>query len=171
MTVPYPPARYEGDGEVSARIRRADAPADLQLGETSVHYLSTGDSTDGLFGLYRWEMPAGPGGAAPHFHRSFSESFYVLTGSVRIHDGERWIDAGPGDYAHVPPGGIHGFANESGEPASLLILFAPGAPREAYFEGLPSLATMDDDQRGEFLRRHDNLYVPQSRDNGVSPSE
>lgn len=30
-------------------------------------------------------------------------------------------------------GGLHGFRNESGEPASILILFAPGAPREAYF--------------------------------------
>jgi hypothetical protein len=33
-------------------------------------------------------------------------------------------------------GGIHGFRNESGEPASMLLHFAPGAPREGYFEGL-----------------------------------
>ena len=35
---------------------------------------------------------------------------------------------------------MHGFRNESGEPASMLMLFAPGAPREAYFEGLVELA-------------------------------
>ena len=29
---------------------------------------------------------------------------------------------------------MHGFRNESGEPASMLILFTPGAPREDYFE-------------------------------------
>lgn len=155
----YPPPRYDGDGEVSARLRRhAEAP-DLVLGNTAVHYLATGASTDGLFGLYRWEMAGDRGGAAPHIHRSFSESFYVLSGSVRIFDGRRWVDAVAGDFAHVPPGGIHGFANESGAAASMLILFSPGAPREQYFERLPELGAMADEERAAFFRQHDNLYV------------
>ncbi len=44
--------------------------------------------------------------------------------------------ARPNDFLYVPPGGIHGFRNEADEPASILMLFAPGAPREYYFEGL-----------------------------------
>ena len=40
---------------------------------------------------------------------------------------------------NVPIGGVHGFRNESGEPATMLLHFAPGAPREGYFEGLPGL--------------------------------
>ena len=36
-----------------------------------------------MFGLYRWEMTGDRGGAAPHIHRSFSESFYVLSGIPR----------------------------------------------------------------------------------------
>ena len=39
------------------------------------------------------------------------------------------------------PGGIHGFKNESGELALMLLLFAPGAPREEYFETLARAAT------------------------------
>ncbi len=156
----YPPPRYDGDGgEVSARLRRGDHAPDLVLGNTAVHYLSTGESTEGRFGLYRWDMSGDRGGAAPHFHRSFSESFYILSGTVRIYDGEEWVDAGAGDYAYVPPGGIHGFSNQSGAPASMLILFSPGAPREQYFEGLPVLNAMTDDERSAFFRRHDNLYV------------
>ena len=160
MTNGYPPPRYHGeDGEVSARLRRGVEAPDLALGNTAVHYLATGESTEGLFGLYRWEMAGDRGGAAPHFHRSFSESFYILSGNVRIYDGQEWVDAGAGDFAHVPPGGIHGFANQSDAPASMLILFAPGAPREQYFEGLPTLGAMDDDERSEFFRQHDNLHV------------
>ncbi len=156
----YPAPRYEGEGgEVSAHLRRADVPPELVLGNTAVHYLATGRSTEGSFGMYRWEMSGDRGGAAPHFHRSFSESFYVLSGEVRIHDGAGWTDAGPGDFAHVPPGGVHGFANHSGAPASMLILFSPGAPREQYFEGLPTLGSMSDAERAEFLRLHDNIYV------------
>ena len=68
-----------------------------------------------------------------------------------------------GDFVFVPEGGLHGFRNESGEPASLLILFAPGAPREAYFEGLVELAegrwTPSHDELQEFLEKHDNIYV------------
>ena len=40
----------------------------------------------------------------------------------------------------MPVGGVHGFRNESGEPASMLLLFTPGAPREDYFETLADAA-------------------------------
>jgi mannose-6-phosphate isomerase-like protein (cupin superfamily) len=160
----YPEPRYLGDsGEVSASFRPADQAAELVYPSgTRCHYLATGKSTRGLFGLYRWELAAEPGGPGPHFHRTFTESFYVLSGRLRVYDGRGWVDAQPGDFLHVPEGGLHGFRNESGEPASLLIHFAPGAPREEYFEsnarfqreGRPSEAEMD-----EFYRQHDNWWV------------
>ena len=41
-----------------------------------------------------WAASRGtPGGADPHFHKTFSESFYVLEGTVRLFNGETWIDA------------------------------------------------------------------------------
>jgi hypothetical protein len=52
-----------------------------------VHYLATGATTGGDFGLYRWEMAGPPSGPAPHFHRSITESFYVLSGTVGLYDG------------------------------------------------------------------------------------
>jgi mannose-6-phosphate isomerase-like protein (cupin superfamily) len=160
----YPDPRYAGEtGEPSATYRPADAPADLVYSSgNSVHYLATGASTDGLFGLYRWEMGREASGPGAHFHRSIDESFYVLTGTIRIFDGARWIDTAPGDFVHVPPGGIHAFRNESGEPASMLIHFAPGAPREGYFEGLAEFAVSgrpSDEELAEFYRRHDNTWL------------
>ena len=159
----YPPDRYHGEhGEVSATYRPASAAPDLTYASGgTAHYLATGASTDGLFGLYRWNMAAAPSGPGPHFHRSMAESFFVLTGVIRIYDGEKWVDAEPGDFVHVPPGGIHAFRNESG-PASMLIHFAPGAPREGYFEGLARWAT--DGRPSEvdadaFYRAHDNLLL------------
>jgi mannose-6-phosphate isomerase-like protein (cupin superfamily) len=146
---------------VSATYRPANQTPELNYpnGNTG-HYLATGASTDGLFGLYRWVMGPEPSGPGPHFHRSLAESFYVLTGTVRIYDGTRWIDSEPGDFVHVPMGGIHGFRNESGEPASLLIHFAPGAPREGYFEGLAEFAVSgmpDDDELAALPRTRQRL--------------
>ena len=161
----YPEPRYLGqDGEASATYFPADREADLVYPTgTRCHYLATGKTTRGLFGLYRWEMHATPAsGPGPHFHRTMTESFYVLSGTIRIYDGKRWIDARPGDFVHVPEGGIHGFRNESGEPASMLIHFAPGAPREAYFEGNARYAREgrgSDEEMAEFYLLHDNYWV------------
>ncbi len=147
-------------GEVSASYRPVDTAPELTYSSgNTVHYLSTGASTNGQFGLYRWEIGPEPGGPEPHFHRSISESFYILAGSMRVYDGTRWIDTAPGDYVHVPEGGIHGYRNESGAPVSMLLHFAPGAPREGYFEGLPELATMTDEERAAFFLRHDSFWL------------
>ncbi len=159
--LPYPEPRYRGDtGEASARLRSAGAvPEVSNPGGTTVHYLATGAGTDGQLGLYRWEMGPGPGGPDPHFHRSITESFYVLSGTIRLHDGNGWTDGRPGDFLYVPQGGVHGFRNESGEPASMLILFTPGAPREDYFERVRTTSAMTEEERTEFFLRHDTFWV------------
>lgn len=157
----YPEPRYHGDtGEVSAVHRPAGTGPDFTYpGGNTVHYLATGTSTDGLFGLYRWVMGAEPTGPGPHFHRSISESFFILVGTVLIFDGREWLETRPGDFVHVPIGGIHGFRNESGEPAEMLLHFAPGAPREGYFEGLVEVAEMSAEERYDFFHRHDNIWL------------
>jgi mannose-6-phosphate isomerase-like protein (cupin superfamily) len=156
----YPEPLYLGEGgEVSAYYRPTDhAPELVYPSGTRIHYLATGETTAGGYGLYRYEM-SGPGGPGPHFHRTISESFYILTGTMEIFNGDKWINASVGDFVHVPAGGIHGFRNTSGEPASMLLHFAPGAPREAYFEGLVTLGELTDDQRQEFMDYHDNVWL------------
>ncbi len=160
----YPEPRYHGEGgEASATLRPAGRAPDLIYPNgNSVHYVATAASTGGLFGLYVWQMGPEPSGPGPHFHRSIAESFYVLSGTIRIFDGREWIETHPGDFVHVPPGGIHGFRNESGAPASMLLHFAPGAPREGYFEGLAEFARSGrpgDEELDAFYRLHDNLWT------------
>jgi mannose-6-phosphate isomerase-like protein (cupin superfamily) len=160
----YPPPTYHGDsGEVTARLRRADHQAELRTGGGFAHYLATGASTRGQFGLYRWDMEPRAGGPGPHFHRTISESFFVLSGSVTLYDGTEWLATAPGDFCFVPEGGIHGFRNDTDDDASMLILFAPGAPREAYFEGLVEMAAADrqpsQDEWDRFFAEHDNHWV------------
>ena len=158
--LPYPEDRYTGaTGEVSATYRPNGTAPDIDRPATTVHYLATGAATDGQLGLYRWEMSGGRGGPDPHFHRSITESFYVLSGRVSIFEGTSWVDSGPGDFAYVPQGGIHGFRNDSGEPATMLILFTPGAPREDYFERVHTARDMSPEEAEEFFRRHDTFWV------------
>jgi mannose-6-phosphate isomerase-like protein (cupin superfamily) len=161
LVVPrYPPARYSKDQpEVSAWLRRGTDPPDCDsFGLLKYYYLANQQATDGDYGLYRVEI-APKGGADPHFHRAISEAFFVLSGTVKLYDGNDWIDGHPNDFLYVPPGGIHGFRNEADEPTSILILFAPGAPREHYFEGMAQLADLSDDERQEWFIKNDNFFL------------
>ena len=158
----YPPARYLGEsGESTGVLRPAVQEPDLVMspGGTQVHYLSTGASTNGAFGLYRWEMGPKPGGASPHFHRTITESFYVLSGSVRLYNGVTWTDGTPGDFLYVPEGGIHAFRNESGAAGDDVDPVHAGSAARGLLRG----ARRHQNQRPAAQRRGVDRAVPTPR--------
>ncbi|MGH4019486.1 MAG: cupin domain-containing protein [Pseudonocardiaceae bacterium] len=167
----YPDPRYFKDtGEISATFRPATINPDFVSSPvqtagptvsrgTAYHYLATNASTAGEFGLYRVDMGPEVAGPSTHFHKTISESFFILSGTMRLYDGEGWVDAGPGDFLYVPVGGLHAFRNESGQPVSMLLLFAPGASRETYFEQVSQIAQLSDAERQQFLIEHDSYFV------------
>ena len=150
-------------GEVSGTYRPLAGVPPLAIRRSAVRFVAPGSLTRGQFGLFHWEMQPRAGGPAAHFHRTFSESFYVLTGTVRLYDAKRWVDAGSGDFLYVPEGGIHAFSNASDEVASMLILFAPGAPRERYFQELAQIAAsgreLSEEEWTNLYARHDQYMV------------
>ena len=127
-------------------------------------FIATGSQTRGDFGLFEVTMPPGGSGPGPHLHRTFSESFHVLEGSLDVLDGDRWTTAHAGDLVYVPRSGVHAFRAAGPDVgARFLILFTPGIAREDYFTGLvelhaggrtPSTAEID-----EFALRHDQLNL------------
>ena len=83
----------------------------------------------------------------------------MLSGEVMLSDGQGWITGREGDFLHVPAGGLHAFANRSDVPASMLLLFAPGAPREEYFERVAEMNRRGGRELADFLARHDTFFV------------
>ncbi len=125
--------------------------------------VATSADTDGRYSLYRIDLPAGSPGAKPHRHSRFAESFTVLTGEVALYDGARWLIAVEGDHLYVPPQGVHGFRNDSGAPAAMLMMSTPGAPREDYFEELLAVResgrVLSPQEWTELYARHDQVMV------------
>ncbi|MEU5153010.1 cupin domain-containing protein [Glycomyces sp. NPDC021274] len=159
----YPEPKYFGDtGEATAVVRRNDTPADLLFANGYGEYLAKGAATGGEFGLYRWNMGPKKGGPAAHFHKTISESFYILEGTVTIYNGNEWAPMKKGDFVYVPQGGLHGFRNDTDEPASMLLLFTPGADREPYFEGVAAVGEMTEEERAAFFLEHDNYWVEEA---------
>lgn len=156
MTLPTDPA--------TPVVHSAAAIPHLELGRARAGLVATGSQTAGAYGLFRWDMTGEESGPSPHFHKHISEAFYVLDGSIQLYDGESWTEGGPGDFLHVPPHGVHAFRNRSGAPASMLILFVPGAPREEYFRALAEIASggreFTTDEWAAFLASHDQYEAP-----------
>jgi len=126
--VSYPDPKYSGnDGEVSAILRPADQPYDLEMskGGTQLHYLASGASTKGEFALYRWDFSGRRSGPDPHFHKTVSESFYILSGTVKLYDGRRWADAKPGDFLFVPANAVHRFEDFSDDLELWVVFYGP----------------------------------------------
>jgi mannose-6-phosphate isomerase-like protein (cupin superfamily) len=158
--VSYPEARYFGEsGEVNAVFRSAETDPELGGPSGSTHYVATGRLTRGEFGLYKVEMAPHSPGPSTHFHRTISESFFILSGEVELFDGERWVTGRREDFLYVPVGGLHAFRNGSDAPSSMLLLFSPGAPREEYFERVAEMSQRGGQDLLEFRVRHDSYFV------------
>lgn len=156
---------YAGEtGEPSAIAAAASEMQRLNFKSGTVGtFVATGALTRGEYGLYRWEMLPSSGGAGGHFHRTFSEAFYVLSGTPTFFDGRGWSQGAAGDFLYIPEGGIHGFRNDAPEPATMLILFSPGIPREAYFQELYEIGhsgrQMTKADWADLYARHDQVMV------------
>jgi mannose-6-phosphate isomerase-like protein (cupin superfamily) len=149
-----------GEGLVTVD-RAADGP-DLP-GPPHIRFVAPGSATLGRYGLFEYRMAPRSPGPGPHFHRTFSEAFYVLSGELTIFDGRRWTPFGPGDFAHVAEGGVHGFRNDGDDPAAFLILFAPGIARERFFTELAEMreagVVLEGEERVAFYARHDQVNL------------
>ena len=150
-------------GETSATYRPlAEAPL-VDGPNWSMRFIASDDLTQRQFGFFIREMRSRAGGPAPHFHRTFSESFYVLEGTIRFFDGDRWVEGSKGDFLYVPAGGIHAFNHDSDADASMVILFAPGTARENFFREAAEIRAsgreLTPEEWTQFYARHDQYMV------------
>jgi uncharacterized RmlC-like cupin family protein len=83
-------------------------------------------SVDGLWaGLVRTDPGAASGW---HHHGEYETSIYVASGTIRLESGTCGADvveAGPGDFLHVPPGAVHRESNP-GEAESATVVVRAG---------------------------------------------
>ncbi len=141
----------------------ADHPLVGNGATSRLRMVAPGSATAGRYGLLEYHVAPHSPGAAPHFHQTFSESFYVLSGELTIFAAGAWQPYGAGDYALVHEGGAHGFRNDGDEWTSFLILFAPGIARERFFLELAELRrsgrTLTPEEMTAFYARHDQVMV------------
>ncbi|HEV7825675.1 MAG TPA: cupin domain-containing protein [Mycobacteriales bacterium] len=112
----------------------------------------TGDLTDAdpTPGMHRQQAFAAPGlwagvvhtepGATSgwHHHGEHETSLYVVAGRLRLEfgpGGGQVVDAGPGDFVHVPAGTVHRESNPDDAPSTAVIARAGQGPPTINVDG------------------------------------
>lgn len=79
-------------------------------------------------GLWAGLVRTAPGGASGwHHHGEYETSIYVAAGSLRMESGAGGscvVEAGAGDFLHVPPGAIHRESNPGQVESHLVVVRA-----------------------------------------------
>ncbi len=129
----------------------------IRIGGLAIRFLQDRHATGGALDLF--EMTVQPGGAmpVPHFHESWEETIYGLSGVSTWRVAGEDIAVQPGQSLFIRRGVVHGFRNDGAAPAGCLCMLTPGALGPAYFremaaalaEGPPDPARL-----GAIMRRY-----------------
>ncbi|MCC2604758.1 cupin domain-containing protein [Planctobacterium marinum] len=88
--------------------------------------LTKADDSPSEVAILELELPAKSFGAPPHVHLNEDEHFYVLEGKVDFLQEDKIIPVEKGGLVVLPRGSLHGFWNDSEQPARLLLVVSPG---------------------------------------------
>ena len=75
----------------------------------------------------------------PHYHESWDETIYGLTGTTTWRVDGKDIALAPGETVFIRRGVVHAFGNNSGQPATCLCVLTPGALGPSYFREIAAL--------------------------------
>lgn len=93
-------------------------------------------SADSPFLMSAMVVDVPPGGAVPpHTHAQEEEGYYVLEGELALTIGADTRVLAAGDFGHVPPRTVHGYANRSAAPVRFLA-WTVGGPIDRFFEAM-----------------------------------
>lgn len=111
----------------------------IDFGSLTVKFLQSKEGTGGSLDMF--EMTALPEGRmpVPHYHETWDETVYGLTGTMTFRVDGRDIELAPGETVFIRRGVVHAFSNNSGKVASCLCTLTPGVLGPAYFRDMAAL--------------------------------
>lgn len=140
----------------------ADGEGRVIPAAVDLHVKVESAETGAAFALCEYVMPPGGyKGPPPHIHRSGSETFYVLDGTLEMLTGTETIKATAGACVHVPAGAVHTFTNPGPGAVRFLQIVSPGSLLTMIEEvsALIHAGVEDQDEIAAAFRRHDTEVV------------
>jgi quercetin dioxygenase-like cupin family protein len=109
------------------------------MGGLVLEFLHGKDDTENSLDMFRMTVKPNARMPVPHYHESWDETVYGLNGTLTFRVDGRDIAVGPGQSLFIRRGIVHGFANETQEPAICLSVLTPGVLGAAYFREVAAL--------------------------------
>lgn len=102
-------------------------------GHTTIPLIEGADTVGGIAFL-QFELPPKTFGAPPHIHQHEDEYAIIVEGTVRILTENGTITASAGEVATLPRGKLHGFWNNSDQPAKMIFGISNPSGFETFFD-------------------------------------
>jgi quercetin dioxygenase-like cupin family protein len=105
----------------------------IQVGPIGIHFVLTGEDSNGTVAAFDCTVPAGHKLAPPHSHDHYEETIYGVEGVITFTVDGKPIDIGPGQALCIPRGAVHWFGNNGAKEARALCVITPAAIGPQYF--------------------------------------
>jgi quercetin dioxygenase-like cupin family protein len=106
----------------------------ITAGPISIHFLLTGEDTNGSVSVFEMTIPAGAKvPAPPHLNDAYEETLYGLEGVLTWTIDGQPVEVGPGHSICIRRGTVHRFENRGAEDAKQLCIVTPAIMSPAYF--------------------------------------
>lgn len=136
----------------------------IRIGGLELEFLHTRDDTESSLDMFRMTVQPNARMPVPHYHESWDEVIYGLSGVVSFRIDGKNIDIEPGQSAFIKRGVVHGFDNKSKDPATCLCVLTPGALGTGYFREMAALLSSgapDVAKMKEVMQRYGLVPAPQ----------
>jgi quercetin dioxygenase-like cupin family protein len=111
----------------------------IRIGGLEVRFLQSKEGTGGSLDVFEMTVQPSARMPVPHYHESWDEVAYGLTGAVTFRVGGEDIVLGPGQSVFIRRGVVHGFRNDTEAAATCLCILTPGVLGPAYFRDMAAL--------------------------------
>src|SRR3954447_1363781 len=111
----------------------------IRIGGMVLEFLHSKDDTENSLDMFRMTVQPNARMPVPHYHESWDETVYGLNGTLTFRVDGQDIAVGPGQSLFIKRGIVHGFTNETREPATCLSVLTPGVLGAAYFREVAAL--------------------------------
>ena len=117
-------------------------PETIRIGGLEVRFLHSKEDSGGSLDVFEMTVQPNARMPVPHYHESWDEVVYGLTGAITFHIAGQDSVLGPGQSVFIKRGIVHGFQNDTQEPTSCLVVLAPGVLGPAYFREMAALMSV-----------------------------
>jgi quercetin dioxygenase-like cupin family protein len=138
-------------------------PETIRFDGLELRFLRSKDDTQGSLDLFEMTVQPNARMPVPHYHESWDETIYGLVGVTTWRIDGRDVLVGSGQTVFIRRGVVHGFRNDTQEPATCLCILSPGVLGPAYFREMAALlagGAPDPARMKETMLRHGLVPAP-----------